>query len=33
VVRVEEPDLRRRYGARYQTYCEQVPRWLPRLRT
>ena len=33
VVRVEEPELRRRYGVSYQEYCEQVPRWLPRLRT
>jgi len=29
VVRVEEPELRRRFGATYQHYCERVPRWLP----
>lgn len=31
VVRVEEPELRRRYGSSYEDYCERVPRWLPRL--
>lgn len=30
VVRVEEPELRRRYGSEYHAYCERVPRWLPR---
>lgn len=29
VVRVEEPELRRRFGAKYEEYCERVPRWLP----
>jgi protein-S-isoprenylcysteine O-methyltransferase Ste14 len=29
VVRVEEPELRRRFGAKYEDYCERVPRWLP----
>ena len=28
----EEPGLRRRFGADYETYCKNVPRWLPRLR-
>jgi len=28
----EEPTLRRRYGAAYDRYSEQVPGWLPRLR-
>lgn len=32
VVRVEEPELRRRYGAAYDAYCTQVPRWFPRFR-
>lgn len=32
VVRVEEPELRRRFGERYEAYCREVPRWLPRLR-
>ncbi len=31
VVFYEEPHLRRRFGASYQDYCAQVPRWLPRL--
>jgi protein-S-isoprenylcysteine O-methyltransferase Ste14 len=29
VVRVEEPELRRRFGSTYEAYCEHVPRWLP----
>lgn len=28
---VEEPQLRRRFGARYDHYCRQVPRFWPRL--
>ena len=32
VVRVEEPELRRRFGAEYEDYCREVPRWLPRRR-
>jgi protein-S-isoprenylcysteine O-methyltransferase Ste14 len=31
VVVYEEPVLRRRYGAQFNAYCAQVPRWLPRL--
>jgi len=27
---VEEPALRRRFGAEYDTYSRNVPRWLPR---
>lgn len=27
---VEEPGLRRRFGAEYEAYCARVPRWLPR---
>jgi protein-S-isoprenylcysteine O-methyltransferase Ste14 len=30
VVFVEEPSLRRRFGASYETYLRRVPRWLPR---
>ena len=30
VLLVEEPQLRRRFGASYETYCRKVPRWLPR---
>ena len=26
----EEPNLRRRMGAVYEGYCQQVPRWIPR---
>ena len=29
VVRVEEPELRRRFGSKYQDYCDRVPRWFP----
>jgi protein-S-isoprenylcysteine O-methyltransferase Ste14 len=32
VVHIEEPRLRRRFGADYDVYCAQVPRWLPRWR-
>jgi len=31
VVVVEEPLLRQKFGAAYQDYCAQVPRWIPRL--
>jgi protein-S-isoprenylcysteine O-methyltransferase Ste14 len=27
---VEEPGLRRRFGAEYEAYAARVPRWLPR---
>jgi len=30
VVWVEEPELRRRFGESYLSYCRSVPRWLPR---
>lgn len=29
----EEPILRRKFGAEYEAYCRQVPRWFPRLRS
>jgi protein-S-isoprenylcysteine O-methyltransferase Ste14 len=29
----EEPQLRKRFGDHYEAYCENVPRWLPRLRS
>ena len=29
---VEEPGLRRRFGAQYDEYLARVPRWLPRVR-
>jgi protein-S-isoprenylcysteine O-methyltransferase Ste14 len=32
VLAYEEPTLRRSFGAEYETYCADVPRWLPRLR-
>jgi protein-S-isoprenylcysteine O-methyltransferase Ste14 len=28
----EEPELRATFGADYEAYCANVPRWLPRLR-
>ena len=28
----EEPGLEKRFGKRYRTYKEQVPRWIPKLR-
>ena len=28
----EEPTLRRLFGAEYEDYCRNVPRWIPRLR-
>ncbi len=31
VVRVEEPELRKRFGEAYGSYCQRVPRWIPRL--
>jgi protein-S-isoprenylcysteine O-methyltransferase Ste14 len=30
VTYIEEPELRERFGAEYEAYCRQVPRWLPR---
>jgi protein-S-isoprenylcysteine O-methyltransferase Ste14 len=30
VIAVEEPSLRRQFGASYETYLRTVPRWLPR---
>ncbi len=32
VVRVEEPNTRKQFGADYDEYCRLVPRWLPRRR-
>jgi len=32
VLLYEEPTLRRQFGAEYEAYCRNVPRWLPRLR-
>jgi protein-S-isoprenylcysteine O-methyltransferase Ste14 len=31
VVIVEEPSLREQFGEEYESYCRNVPRWLPRL--
>ena len=30
VTRVEEPELRQRFGEAYEQYCRRTPRWLPR---
>lgn len=32
VILYEEPHLRRTFGAAYERYCQDVPRWLPRLK-
>jgi protein-S-isoprenylcysteine O-methyltransferase Ste14 len=31
VIAHEEPTLHQSYGAEYESYCANVPRWLPRL--
>jgi len=28
VVKIEEPELRKRFGKEYEKYCQKVPRWL-----
>ncbi len=28
----EEPNLRQRFGAAYEKYCQRVPRWIPRIK-
>ena len=32
VTRYEEPTLKRKFGAAYEDYLKNVPRWIPRLR-
>ena len=32
VVAYEEPTLRKTFGAEYDAFCANVPRWVPRLR-
>jgi len=32
VIGYEEPTLRRTFGEEYETFCANVPRWIPRLR-
>jgi protein-S-isoprenylcysteine O-methyltransferase Ste14 len=32
VLLYEEPTLRKRFGAEYEQFCGNVPRWIPRLR-
>ncbi|MBI4288103.1 MAG: isoprenylcysteine carboxylmethyltransferase family protein [Chloroflexi bacterium] len=32
VVFREEPQLRKKFGSKYEEYCRAVPRWVPRLR-
>jgi protein-S-isoprenylcysteine O-methyltransferase Ste14 len=31
VIAIEEPTLRQSFGAEYESYCANEPRWLPRL--
>lgn len=31
VVLKEEPDLRQAFGAQFEAYCRDVPRWIPRI--
>jgi protein-S-isoprenylcysteine O-methyltransferase Ste14 len=31
VLFIEEPGLQAKFGAEYEQYCRQVPRWLPRV--
>jgi len=31
VTAYEEPTLRKKYGNEYETFCSNVPRWIPRL--
>ena len=33
VILYEEPTLKRKFGLHYQAYCQEVPRWIPRLRS
>ncbi len=33
VIGYEEPTLRRRFGAAYERYTQEVGRWLPRFRS
>jgi protein-S-isoprenylcysteine O-methyltransferase Ste14 len=30
VIFYEEPHLRKTFGAKYQAYCQSIPRWIPR---
>ncbi len=32
IVAIEEPILRKNFGAAYEEYCRSVPRWVPKLR-
>jgi len=32
VVLYEEPTLRKKFGTRYEAYCQAVPRWVPRVK-
>jgi protein-S-isoprenylcysteine O-methyltransferase Ste14 len=32
VITYEEPTLRRTFGAEYEAFCANVPRWIPRMR-
>ena len=32
VVCVEEPNLKKKYGKKYETYLNDIPRWIPKLK-
>ena len=32
VIFYEEPNLKKRFGAAYEEYCQRVPRWIPRIK-
>jgi len=32
IVVIEEPILRRNFGAAYEEYCRNVPRWMPKIK-
>jgi len=33
IVWIEEPILRKTFGAAYEAYCQHVPRWIPKFKT
>ena len=33
VIKVEEPELRKRFGSAYEDYCKRTPRWIPLIKS